>query len=494
MTDSQQLLAEYARSGSEAAFRELVSRHVDLVYSTALRLVGGDTHRAEDVAQIVFADLARQARTLSAEVMPGGWLHRHTCFVAANTLRGERRRQFRERQAVEMNALQNDSRADFSLVAPILDDAINELDEADRNAILLRFFEQRDFRSVGEALGSNEDAARMRVNRALEKLHSLLERRGVTTTAAALSVALAANAVLAAPAGLAAAISTAAVVAGSSLVTATTAVATKTITMTTLHKIIIGAALVASVGTGVYQTLQASRLRSQVLELQEQQIPLVDQIAQLKNDNERLSNRVAQASQSLSLSSDRLRELLRLRGEVGMLRRQQRELEQAIANRSVTSGLVTHSAADAPTNPGRPMPFQVQLVCDEAGEDTETLTNSSSGSRGETLHVQKRPLMDFTSIRSASVTTHTPTGEPQISVEFNEVGKELFAAITKENINKRLAIVVDGHLYSAPVIRTEIPGGKAIVAGSFTEEEARELAARINDAISGSPSGQTSAE
>src|SRR5216683_6650207 len=187
MTDSQKLLAEYVQSGSEAAFRELVTRYVDLVYSTALRLVEGDTHRAEDVAQTVFVDLSRMARTLSNDVMLGGWLHRHTCFVAANTMRGERRRQSRERQAVEMNALQTNSGADISLVAPILDEAINELGEADRMAILLRFFEQRDFGSVGEALGSNEDAARMRVTRALDKLHSMLTRRGVTLSVTALA-------------------------------------------------------------------------------------------------------------------------------------------------------------------------------------------------------------------------------------------------------------------------------------------------------------------
>src|SRR6266536_3135249 len=146
MTDSQNLLAEYVQTGSDAAFRELVSRYVDLVYSTALRLVEGDTHRAEDVAQTVFVDLARMARRLPKEVMLGGWLHRHTCFVAANAMRGERRRQSRERQAVEMNALQDNPGADFSLIAPILDEAINELGEADRRAILLRFFEQRDFR------------------------------------------------------------------------------------------------------------------------------------------------------------------------------------------------------------------------------------------------------------------------------------------------------------------------------------------------------------
>src|SRR5262245_15669739 len=122
MTDNQQLLAEYARSGSDTAFRELVTRYVDLVYSTAVRLVGGDTHLAKDVAQTVFLNLSNKAKTLPADVMLGGWLHRDTCFMAAKLMRTERRRQSRERQAVEMNALQSDPGADFTLVAPLLDD------------------------------------------------------------------------------------------------------------------------------------------------------------------------------------------------------------------------------------------------------------------------------------------------------------------------------------------------------------------------------------
>ena len=126
MTDSQKLLADYATHGSETAFRELVSRYLDLVFSTALRSVGGDEHREQDVAQTVFLDLARQAPKLSDDSMLGGWLHRDTCFVAAKLIRGERRRQIRERQAAEMNAL---NRADTSLaqIAPVLDEAINEL-------------------------------------------------------------------------------------------------------------------------------------------------------------------------------------------------------------------------------------------------------------------------------------------------------------------------------------------------------------------------------
>src|SRR5687767_7950299 len=145
MTDTQQLLAQYVATGSEPAFRDLVARYVDLVYSAAVRLVNGDTHLAEDVTQTVFADLARLARTLSRETMLGGWLHRHTCFVASKTMRGERRRQERERQAVEMNALEDHSAANLASLAPILDDAVNQLGAEDRAAILLRFFEQHDF-------------------------------------------------------------------------------------------------------------------------------------------------------------------------------------------------------------------------------------------------------------------------------------------------------------------------------------------------------------
>lgn len=316
MTDSQQLLAEYARTGSDAAFGELVARYVDLVYSTALRLVEGNTHRAEDVAQTVFVDLARLARTLSREVMLGGWLHRHTCFVAANTLRGERRRQARERQAVEMNTLQNHSEADFSQVAPMLDEAINELGEADRTAILLRFFEQHDFRSVGQALGGNEDAARMRVSRALEKLETLLKRRGVTASSGALAIVLGANAVQAAPVGLAVTIATAAALAGTTIA-ATIATPTAATTMSWLNiksiAAIVVAAVAAGTGTHLVQQREATRLRSENQNL-------IAQSEQLTSERDTYLSAVAANKDELERLQRSQGELLRLRGEIGVLR------------------------------------------------------------------------------------------------------------------------------------------------------------------------------
>jgi RNA polymerase sigma factor (sigma-70 family) len=203
MTDSQQLLADYTANGSERAFQELVARYVDLVYSTAIRLVDGDTHRAKDVAQTVFVDLARTAAKLSPNSMLGGWLHRHTCFVARTIMRGERRRQARERQAMEMSALNNHPDMALAEIAPVLDEAINELGADDRDAILLRFFERRNLRSVGEALGINENVAQKRVARAVQELATRLRRQGFTFPVAALATGLAAGAVTAAPAGLA---------------------------------------------------------------------------------------------------------------------------------------------------------------------------------------------------------------------------------------------------------------------------------------------------
>jgi RNA polymerase sigma factor (sigma-70 family) len=209
MTDHRTLLAEYAANGSEEAFRELVARYIDLVYSTAVRLVNGDTHRAEDVAQTVFADLARLAGKFSQDVMLGGWLHRRTWHVATTLMRNERRRLNRERQAVEMNELQDHPEGQFERIAPLLDEAINQLGARDRAAIVLRFFEHRDLRAVGLALGSNEDAAQKRVSRAVEKLRCHFARRGIVASSTVIASVIAAHAVHSAPAGLASSVTTA---------------------------------------------------------------------------------------------------------------------------------------------------------------------------------------------------------------------------------------------------------------------------------------------
>jgi len=329
MTDGQQMLAQYVETGSETAFRELVTCYVDLVYSAAVRLVNDDTHLAEDVTQTVFADLARMARTLSREVMLGGWLHRHTCFVASKTMRGERRRQARERQAVEMNAIEDHSEANLARVAPMLDDAINQLGAEDRAAILLRFFEQNDFRSVGEALGSNEEAARKRVDRALDKLHASLTRRGVALSVSVLRTALASQAVTAAPVGLAASISGAAL-AGAAAGGGATLTILEIMSMTKLKVGIITAVVAAGV---TIPWVMQQRTQTRLHEANESLRQQTETNSQLAEENERLSRLAARATTPAPTSNNPSLELVRLRGEVGRLRQ-----ETASAALSKTNG------------------------------------------------------------------------------------------------------------------------------------------------------------
>jgi RNA polymerase sigma factor (sigma-70 family) len=322
MNDSQRLLREYATKGSEAAFAELVTRYINLVYSSAVRLLGGDTHAARDVSQIVFIDLARKAPSLGAEVTLGGWLHRHTCFVVASLRRSERRRQLREKKAAEMSTLQDHSQENLAGAKAALDEAINQLDDNDRTAILLRFFEQHDFRSLGAALGSSENAAQKRVARALEALRSLLIRRGFALPASALAAALTSEAASAAPTGLAAAVSSAALTTAAAA-HATTFTLWKFMAMTKLKLGILSAIALAAVVTPI--TIQ-HQYQKRLGEKDSALLSRADRLAQLEAENQRLSNLVAQAKNSAASPTDPSAELLRLRGEVGILRQKTIEL------------------------------------------------------------------------------------------------------------------------------------------------------------------------
>ncbi|HYG21847.1 MAG TPA: sigma-70 family RNA polymerase sigma factor [Verrucomicrobiae bacterium] len=206
-TESNSLLQAYAERGDETAFRELVDRYADLVYSAALRRLNGNATEALDVTQTVFTDLARKARSVQNADCLGGWLYRHTGFVASTMVRTKQRRQLREREAAQMNAPDESTDTLWQELAGQLDASIDELDPTDRRAILLRFFERRDFRSVGTALGLTDDAAQKRVSRALDKLRELLLQRRVNLSAALLGTLLAGKAVSAAPAGLSALVS-----------------------------------------------------------------------------------------------------------------------------------------------------------------------------------------------------------------------------------------------------------------------------------------------
>jgi RNA polymerase sigma factor (sigma-70 family) len=201
--DDMQLLREYAAGNSEDAFATLVQRHVNLVYSVALRQLG-DAHHAQDVAQAVFVILARKAASLRRETILTGWLYQTARFIAASFLRGERRRQRREQESfMQSNLDQPPSDAAWEQLSPLLDDAMGRLNKLDRNLVLLRFFEGKSNTEAAAALKLNEPAAKRRCTRALEKLRRFFFRRGVDSTTAAITETISTHSIQIAPPTLA---------------------------------------------------------------------------------------------------------------------------------------------------------------------------------------------------------------------------------------------------------------------------------------------------
>jgi RNA polymerase sigma factor (sigma-70 family) len=325
MIDDATLLRRYAVEKSGEAFAELVRRHLPLVYSAAVRRLGGDTHHAEDVAQEVFCALARNAHRLVQHPTLSGWLYTATRNEVTNIVRGESRRRVREKEAqlMEETTFATEAPSDWSQLRPVLDTAMDQLGERDREAVLLRFFQGLPFADIGAVIGLSEEAARKRVDRALDTLRSALGRHGIASTSAALATLLVSGTISAAPASLAASVTGAALASG--------AAAAAAVGVFTFTKLQVGIATVAIAGGAIGLVTQQRALSS----LREGAAATEQREARLAADNATLTR----------AQTDANAEIARLRAELATLQKTAGSVTPAPPMKSAAA---SRSAATAP--------------------------------------------------------------------------------------------------------------------------------------------------
>ena len=336
--NDQVLLRAYARDRSEVSFSELVHRHVDLVYSTALRILRNPS-LAEEVTQRVFLSLAHHSAKLQERASITGWLHETARNLAINTVRSEERRRQREQETAAMNHPDpNDAQDLWGQIAPCLDEALTQLNAVERDVLLWRYFEQRTAEQIGERLGLTSEAAQKRVARALDRLRGILAQRGLSAPTANLAALISTHAVQSAPVGLAASAIAAATAASTTLPAATTL---QILMASTKAKLSVAALLAASVTTPMVLQYQANaRLREQVAQMRSERAappPARPATAGIDpSELERLRNEHS--------------ELLRLRGQVTQLSQQlasQPKTDSKAGIRSATDTRLTEEMQNA---------------------------------------------------------------------------------------------------------------------------------------------------
>jgi len=261
-----EILKQFTLSQDEQIFATIVERYVDLVFSAALRQLH-DWHLAEEATQNVFLDLLKAAPKLPTQTILGAWLHQVTRRRCVDMIRAEKRRRNRERIAADMQNKQTDQTC-WKQIEGHLEEALESLSEKEYNAVILRFFEDKNHREVGETLGISEDAAQKRIQRAVQHLSSFLGKRGLGVGATTLPSLLLANTIQAAPPGLSPSILTTANLFGTGLATTTAASATQAISMTTLQKAVTTSVVTISLGVGIYTKHEANQLQAEVRQLQ----------------------------------------------------------------------------------------------------------------------------------------------------------------------------------------------------------------------------------
>lgn len=409
----QELLREFAARRCEKSFRQLVDRHLRLVFSVAHR-VTGDPQLAEEIAQTTFTTLADKAAKIETTEALAGWLYHTARHLALRAIRSEQRRRQREQMAVTMNTDEPDS----GVVAEHLETAMDQLKPEDRDALVLRFFEDRNLRDVGHELGLSEDAARMRVNRSLEKLRSIFSKLGITGTTAWLATTLptSATAVVAVPTGLGASIT--ATVVGGTAVAATAAIVAQT-TSSTMNLFylktaaaVIAAAVLTGTSTYLVKENEAEQFRT-------------EQIA-MASDYAKIATEQQQAMAVIQLRDDQIQglkrdvaDIPRLRGEVDRLNRSIRELqvlEKEYLNLKSEIEISQRVALEIP--PVRELMnrnLEALLAASKAGDTNEI-------QKRLTVHLETGASPEFAeSVRKASAQSFTKTFANLASFEITDI-------------------------------------------------------------------------
>jgi RNA polymerase sigma factor (sigma-70 family) len=313
----QELLRQYAEQHGESAFADLVQRHVDAVYSAVLRIVR-DRSMAEDLTQQVFLALAANASKLSGHPALCGWLHRTARNLSAKALRTEARRRKREDEAVRM---QQDIEPDriWTTLEAHLDEALCSLSDQDRDAVLLRFFHGQSAREIADIVSITEAAAQKRVNRALERLRRIFERRGVTVAAQALGTSISAHSISAAPAGLASSISS--LLAKTVIRKPAFLAATEAFTMTTMQKTIAVISIAAAVGAGVWEARQSSVRRTQIEAMEQRSANLAAKAKDAQGRRDEFTRLLNARRAEVQHVKDLANEAPKLREEISRIRR-----------------------------------------------------------------------------------------------------------------------------------------------------------------------------